>query len=140
MFTKNNIMFGNLKGEEPPKKGFINIKDPKLSPQHFQIEMDAQGNGLNIIDLGSDLGTWLVVLNYLEDQILPEIEYQNPRIGAFKFELGVNCFNLEEVMEMYQRSDVHSDLCTLEIFTLKDLRERKTYEIEGAFTKYMVPD
>ena len=85
--------------------------------------------------MGSQYGTWLVILNYLEDQVLPEIEYQCPEIGAFKFELGANCFTLEEICEMYEASDVLTDLCMLDLFTLTDIREVKTHDLENRIIK-----
>jgi len=138
---QGKITFGNTGGEEPPRKGFLNIDDMRLSKQHFEIEVDSDGNWLNIMDLGSQYGTWLVILNYLEDEILPEIEYQNAEIGAFKFELGVSCFSLEEIMEMYEAPEILSDLCLLGMYSLNDIREIKEHELETRIIKSKVtPD
>lgn len=112
-----------------------------MSKHHFEIEVDSDGNWLNIMDLGSQYGTWLVILNYLEDEILPEIEYQNAEIGAFKFELGAGCFSLEEIMEMYEAPEILSDLCLLGMYSLNDLREIKEHELETRIIKGKVtPD
>ena len=103
--------------------------------------MDVEGNWLNITDLGSQNGTWLVILNYLEDQVLPEIEYQNPEIGAFKFELGTTCYTLEEMMEAYEAPEILSDLCLLDLYSLPDILEIKDHQLETRVTKAMItPD
>lgn len=135
------IIFGNIGGEETTKRGFLNIDDPRLSKDHFQIEVDAEGNWLNITDLGSQYGTWLVILNYLEDQVLPEIEYQNPEVGAFKFELGTSCYTLEEMLEAYEAPEILTDLCLLDLYSINDIREIKQHELETRVTKAMItPD
>ena len=119
----------------------MNIDDIRLSKEHFEIEVDSDGNWLNIVDLGSQYGTWLVILNYLEDEILPEIEYQNAEIGAFKFELGAGCFTLEEIMEMYEAPEILSDLCLLGLYSLGEIREIKEHELETRIIKAKVtPD
>lgn len=135
------IIFGNAGDEEVEKRGYLSIDDSRLSKEHFQIEVDAEGNWLNIIDLGSQFGTWLVILNYLEDQVLPEIEYQSPEIGAFKFELGTSCYTLEEMLEAYEAPEILTDLCLLDMYTLTDIKEVKQHELETKVTKAMItPD
>lgn len=135
---QGHIIFGNSQDDESIKKGYLNINDPRLSKEHFEIDVDSDGNWLNITDLGSSGGTWLVILNYLEDQVLPEIEYQNPEIGAFKFELGSSCFTLEEIMELYEQPDVLTDLCLINLYTLIDIKEIKKHDLETRITKAMI--
>src|SRR3990167_2308877 len=127
-----------MNSEERPKKGFIQIDDPRMSGLHFEIEVDSDGNFLNIVDLGSNSGTWLVILNYLEDMVEPEIEYQNEEVGAFKFVLGTLCYTLEEIFEMYEEPEVLSDFCFLGLFTLEDIREIKPHELETRISKAML--
>lgn len=135
------IIFGNSGDEEVEKRGYLSIDDARLSKEHFQIEVDPEGSWLNITDLGSQFGTWLVILNYLEDQVLPNIEYQNPEIGAFKFELGAGCYTLEEMLEAYEAPEILTDLCLLDLYTLTDINEVKQHELETRVTKAMItPD
>lgn len=123
------------------KRGYLSIDDARLSKEHFQIDVDPEGSWLNITDLGSQYGTWLVILNYLEDQVLPDIEYQNPEIGAFRFELGANCYTLEEMLEAYEAPEILTDLCLLDLYTLADIKEVKQHELETRVTKAMItPD
>lgn len=73
--------------------------------------------------------------------MLPQIEYQNPEIGAFKFELGTNCYTLEEMMEAYEAPEILSDLCLLDLYTLTDIQEIKQHQLETRVTKAMItPD
>lgn len=119
----------------------MSIDDPRLSKEHFEIEQDPEGSWLNITDLGSQNGTWLVILNYLEDKVVPEIEYQNPEMGAFKFEMGTSCYTLEEMIEAYEAPEILSDLCLLDLYSLNDVLEIKQHELETRVTKAMItPD
>lgn len=133
-----HIIFGNSSENDPNKRGYININDNRMSENHFELELDSDGTWLKITDLGSDNGTWLVILNYLEDMILPEIEYQCPEIGAFKFELGALCFTLEEIMEMHEAPEILSDFCLINLYTLNDIREIKKHDFDTRIIKAMI--
>ena len=129
------MRFGNYKDEKAPKNGYLNIEDPRLSKEHFEVDRDPNGNFLNVVDLGSQHGTWLVILNYLEDEVLHGVEYSNQEIGAFKFELGAICFTLEEIMEMYEAPEVLSDFCLLGIYALEDIKDIKEHDLDTRIQK-----
>lgn len=110
-----------------------------MSKRHFEVGIDRDSNCLLVTDLESENGTWLVILNYLENPISLEVEYQNELIGSFKFSLGPLCFDLQEIMEMFNQPEVLSDLYLLGLNTISDIKEIKSFELESRITKAKIP-
>lgn len=116
--------------DERAKEGWLLFQeDKKVSRHHFEIEVDYNNFCINVKDMGSKLGTWLALMHHVDEQIIPEIQYKSSYLDSFKFELGMRCDTLEEVLDAYARLDMVDTLIALDLDTITKITRADPNEV-----------
>ena len=68
-------------------------------------------------------------MHHVDEQIIPEIQYKSSYLDSFKFELGMRCDTLEEVLDGYDRLDMIDTLIALDLDSITKITSCKEKEI-----------
>jgi hypothetical protein len=116
--------------DERAKEGWLLFQDDKkVSRNHFEIDVDYNNFCIRVKDMSSKLGTWLALMHHVDEQIIPEIQYKSSYLDSFKFELGMRCDSLEEVLDSYDRLDMVDTLIALDLDTIPKINRSDPEEV-----------
>lgn len=114
------------------KEGWLLFsEDKKVSRSHFSAKVNQKQFCVEITDFGSKLGTWLALMNDVEEQIIPEVQYKSSYLNGFRFQLGMRSDTIEEVLDSFDRLDLIDTFIALDLNSIEKVINSKLHHIHS---------
>ena len=119
---EGRVGFGRKSEVHQIRNGWLLLdKDPKVSKEHFLCKVDHENSCVTIQDLGSQNGTWIALMQHVDERIVPKATYKSGYLGDFRFVEGARCNTVEHVLSIYNRMDLVDDFYEVDLSTVQKI-------------------